>query len=298
MASDDEVAVFTLTNLGTHFVIAVSPNTTVGDFHRELERTHHACFPELGKIEVHALMVRRKSCFYHLPSSMPIKYAFQHQVGTWFLHIEARTLKDSGSPCLSNFAAIKVGDHKCDGNRLTGSLVRDTREGTTICRDAAEWNSGSMTKNQTNISPRAITADGVIDGCLLNCSGVSQHPSSTGSGRAMQGLPEEQLRTKADNGYCSSALSPFTVRTPPKQSLFLTPVDRTTRIRRDRFGSSGVGKRIILASNNIRISDKKRPITPLSNIRDGKLLCCKNLCRAKFLVFEMSDSDEEDVDAL
>ncbi|KAL1127072.1 hypothetical protein V6Z11_A13G154500 [Gossypium hirsutum] len=266
MASDDEVAVFTHTNLGTHLAIAVSPNTTVGDFHRELERTHHACFPELGKIEVHALMVRRKSCFYHLPSSMPIKYAFQHQVGTWFLNIEARTLKDSGSPCLSNFAAIEVGDHKCDGNRLTGSLVRDTREGTTICRDAAEWNSGS--------SSRAITADGVINGCLLNCSGVSQHPSSPGSGRAMQ------------------------VRTPPKQSLFLTPVDRTTRIRRDRFGSSGVGKRIILASNNIRISDKRRPITPLSNIRDGKLLCRKNLCRAKFLVFEMSDSDEEDVDAL
>lgn len=70
---------------------------------------------------------------------MPIKYAFQHQVGTWFLHIEARTLKDSGSPCLSNFAAIEVGDKKCDGNRLTGSL-QNTREGATILRGRKKSN--------------------------------------------------------------------------------------------------------------------------------------------------------------
>ena len=65
---------------------------------------------------------------------MPIKYAFKHLVGSWLRHIEARTLKDSGGPCLSNFAAIEVGDRKCDGNSLTDSLVRNIGEGTIISR--------------------------------------------------------------------------------------------------------------------------------------------------------------------
>ncbi|KAL4342561.1 hypothetical protein GQ457_08G007750 [Hibiscus cannabinus] len=293
MASDNEVAVFTDTNFGTHLAVAVSPDTTVGDFHGELERTHHSCFPELGKIEVHASMVRRKSCMYHLPSSMPIKYAFQHQVGSWFLHIEAKTSKHSSGPRLSNFAAAEVGDCKCHGNNATGPLVRNTGEGTETCRDAVEWNSGLMKKNRTKISWSTVSSAGGNDGCPLNSNGVSQHASSPSSGsRAMQALPKEQQRTKANNSYCSSvqieASPPFMVRTPPKQSLYLSPADR----------SSGVGKRIIIASNNIRNSDKQRPITSLSNLRDRKLLCYKNLPGPKFLVFEISDSEEEDANAL
>ncbi|GMI85207.1 hypothetical protein like AT1G55865 [Hibiscus trionum] len=290
MASDNEVAVFTDTNIGTHLAMAISPDTTVGDFQSELERTHQSCFPELGKIEVHASMVRRKSCFYHLPSSMPIKYAFQHQVGSWFLHIEAKTSKHSYGVHFSNFAATEVGDCKCHGNNPTGSLVPNTGEGTAACIDVAEWNLGSMKKNRTKISSSTISSAGVNDGCPLNSNGVSQHASSPGSGRAMQDLPKEP-RTKANNSYCSSVQiegsPPFMVRTPAKQSLYMSRADR----------SSGVGKRIIIASNNIRVSDKQRPIT-LSNFRDRKLLCYRNFSRAKFLAFEISDSEEEDVNAL
>ncbi|XVF77068.1 hypothetical protein PTKIN_Ptkin14bG0010100 [Pterospermum kingtungense] len=257
MASDTEVAVFTDTNLGTHLAMATSPDTTVGDFQRELERSHCSCFPKLGEIKVYGVMVKRKSCFYHLPSSMPIKYAFQHQKGAWFLQIEARTIKDSDAACLSNFAAIKVGEHKCDENYIASSLVQN--------------------------------------GHLLNCSGVSKCGSSPSTGKAIQGQSEEQLRTKVEN-CCSSlqngASPPFIVRTPPKQSSFMSPAGQTTQTPRYKFIRSEVGKRVITALNNIRVSDKQRTVTPLSKIRDGKLLCYKSLSPAKFLVFEISDSDD------
>ncbi|XP_021288663.1 uncharacterized protein LOC110419862 [Herrania umbratica] len=296
MASEAEVAVFTDTNLGTHLAVAVSPDTTVGDFQRKLERMHCSCFPKLGKIEVYALMVKRKSCFYHLPLSMPIKYAFEHQEGTWFLHIEARILKASDGPCLSNFAAPEVGDHKCDGNHLTNSLVQNIGQVAMISGDAAERDLSSMTKYPTNMSLREISAAGIINGCLLNCSGVSKHANSPITGRTIQSLPEDQPRTKADD--CCSSIQigdsrRFMVRTPPKQSLFLLPTAQMTGTPREKFVDSEVGKRIIIASNNIRISaNKQRPTTPLSRFRDGKLLRYKNLSLAKFLVFEISDSDD------
>ncbi|KAA8527074.1 hypothetical protein F0562_008697 [Nyssa sinensis] len=88
-ASSVGVPVFTDTNLGTRLAVAIPPDTTAGDFKRELERAHLNCFPKLGKIRIHGLMVKRKSCFYHLPESLPIKHAFQGLKGTWFLHMEA-----------------------------------------------------------------------------------------------------------------------------------------------------------------------------------------------------------------
>lgn len=284
MASDHEAAVFTDTNLGTHLAMSISPDTIIGDFQRELERTHSSCFPKFGEIKVYAVTVKRKSCFYHLPSSMPIKYAFQHQKGAWFLHIEARTLKCSDEACLSNSTAIKVGEHKCDGNHITSSILQNIGQGAMISSDAAEQDLSSMKKDPTN-----------INGYLLKCSGVNKHASSPSTGRAVQWQSEEQLRTKVDN-YCSSikidVSPPFMVRTPPKQSPFLLPAGRTTGTLRDKIIRSEVGKRVITALNNIRISDKQRPVTLLSKFRDGKLLCYKNLSRAKFLAFEICDSDD------
>ncbi|XP_058111875.1 uncharacterized protein LOC131255196 [Magnolia sinica] len=52
-------------------------------------REHYLCFPNLGEVKVHALMVKRKSCFYHLPESLLIKNAFQGSKGSWFLRMSA-----------------------------------------------------------------------------------------------------------------------------------------------------------------------------------------------------------------
>ncbi|XP_073103291.1 uncharacterized protein [Elaeis guineensis] len=57
--------------------------------HGQLEREHFSCFPCIGVIKVQALMVKRKTHFYHLPDSMAIKKSYQGLAGTWFLHMNA-----------------------------------------------------------------------------------------------------------------------------------------------------------------------------------------------------------------
>ncbi|XP_058111849.1 uncharacterized protein LOC131255167 [Magnolia sinica] len=93
MPSSIEFPVFTETNLGTRIAISTPPDITTGDLKRKLGREHYPCFPNLGEVRVHALMVKRKSCFYHLPDSLLIKNAFQGLKGSWFLRMSATQVK-------------------------------------------------------------------------------------------------------------------------------------------------------------------------------------------------------------
>ncbi|KAK9269781.1 hypothetical protein L1049_001559 [Liquidambar formosana] len=121
MGSSVEVPVFTDTNMGTHIAMAVSPDITSGDFKKELETEHFNCFQRLGEIRVYCLMVKQKSCFYHLPESVPIKHAFQGWKGTWFLHAEASPLTTSDRPGLSECVA-EFRDQISNGSKFIGSL--------------------------------------------------------------------------------------------------------------------------------------------------------------------------------
>lgn len=122
-ASTVEVPVFIDTNLGTRIAMAIPPDITAGDFKREAERVHFSCFPNSGEIMIQGLMVKRKSFFYHLPESMPMKYAFQGKKGTWFLHVEARALSDLSMAGLPKGVAPKVVEHVLrDGNKDTVCL--------------------------------------------------------------------------------------------------------------------------------------------------------------------------------
>ncbi|KAI5311073.1 PREDICTED: pectinesterase [Prunus dulcis] len=107
MALTVEVAVFVNTNLGTRMAMDVSPDITARDLKRELETQHFNCFWNSGEIRVSRLMVKRKSCLYHLPDSVPMKSVFRGVKGTWFLHVEARFLSDRNRPCLPKYAASK-----------------------------------------------------------------------------------------------------------------------------------------------------------------------------------------------
>ncbi|CAL9104507.1 unnamed protein product [Musa textilis] len=58
----------------------------------KLKCEHNSCFPALGKIVVHSLMVKQKSFLYRIPDSMPIKEACQGFRSTWFLRMHATRL--------------------------------------------------------------------------------------------------------------------------------------------------------------------------------------------------------------
>ncbi|XP_011022902.1 PREDICTED: uncharacterized protein LOC105124543 isoform X5 [Populus euphratica] len=126
--SDGEVAVFTDTSMDTHIAMGISPDITVADFKRELEKMHFNCFPKLGEIKVYELkQVRRNNCFYHLLESLPIKYAFQGLKGNWFLRVEIRSSNSFCNQHLPQCLAAKD-DHISDGSNAIGSLVTNTRK--------------------------------------------------------------------------------------------------------------------------------------------------------------------------
>nr|XP_043621469.1 uncharacterized protein LOC122593164 isoform X2 [Erigeron canadensis] len=69
---EEEVGVFIDTSLGTHIAISVSPHITASQFIRKFESMHSNCYPQIGSIKVSGLMVKRKSCLYHLAESIPL----------------------------------------------------------------------------------------------------------------------------------------------------------------------------------------------------------------------------------
>ncbi|CAH9083857.1 unnamed protein product [Cuscuta epithymum] len=82
-----ECPVFTVSNLGTHLAVPISPDATARDFKRVFERAHLHCFPEHGEIVASSVMVQRKAKLYHLSDTLPIKHVFQYLKGNWFLHV-------------------------------------------------------------------------------------------------------------------------------------------------------------------------------------------------------------------
>ncbi|KAG5550979.1 hypothetical protein RHGRI_009414 [Rhododendron griersonianum] len=123
MGSTAKVPVFATTSLGTNIAIDVSPNITAGDLKREIERAHLNCFPKVGEIRTDGLMVKKKSFFYHLPDSLPIKHVFQGVKGAWFSHIEVCSQSDKSG--LSECLAAEIRDQTSNSCNVTDSLQRE-----------------------------------------------------------------------------------------------------------------------------------------------------------------------------
>lgn len=57
---------------------------------------HPLCFPNTGKIQIHALKVKRKGYFYHLSDSMFVKSSFDGIKKNWFLFVDASHSMEHG----------------------------------------------------------------------------------------------------------------------------------------------------------------------------------------------------------
>ncbi|KAG2328066.1 hypothetical protein Bca52824_010794 [Brassica carinata] len=129
MAFAGEVAVFVETNLGTRIAITVSLDFTSADFKRKVEETHVSCLPSLGEIRVHSLMVQRKSQFYYLAQSVPIKYIFRdNHSKPWFIHAEATLVNRSQEPSISN--RFGIGHCSASDQSPHGVVVHDVNNKT------------------------------------------------------------------------------------------------------------------------------------------------------------------------
>ncbi|XP_020111495.1 transcriptional regulator ATRX-like isoform X2 [Ananas comosus] len=81
--------IFFDSTLDTHLAMLVSLADTVADLKRKVEIEHAISFPEIGRIIVRAIKVRKKGCFYHLADSMPVQSAISWMKETQFLYLEA-----------------------------------------------------------------------------------------------------------------------------------------------------------------------------------------------------------------
>ncbi|KAB1201207.1 hypothetical protein CJ030_MR0G004688 [Morella rubra] len=94
-ASQNNV-VFVDTSLDTHLALLVSDSDTVSDLKKKILYEHPLCFPNVGKIQIHALKVKRKGFFYHLSDSMLVKSAFDGVKNNWFLGVDASQSVEHG----------------------------------------------------------------------------------------------------------------------------------------------------------------------------------------------------------
>ncbi|XP_057445307.1 uncharacterized protein LOC130737529 isoform X2 [Lotus japonicus] len=92
LSSDNTKGVFIDTNLDTHFATDVSVHDTVWDLKKRIKSEHPSQFPKFGPINIHAIKVKRKGCFYQLVDSMCVRVAFNGSKKSWFLSVEASAL--------------------------------------------------------------------------------------------------------------------------------------------------------------------------------------------------------------
>ncbi|KAF8410875.1 hypothetical protein HHK36_003412 [Tetracentron sinense] len=387
MASSIEVPVFIDTNISTHIAMAVSPDIRAGDFKRQLEREHSICFSQLGEIRVHGLMVKRKSCFYHLPDSVPIKHAFHGLKGTWFLHMEASRMTDSDKPCLSEGLAAELKNNVSNGSNVTYSqepknhntcmnnntknkFRKRRRKGIMCLKDVLEelltpiyvsnkkkerrpkekkrrWRrlkeeqfleysrngtekgflsatekcarfctkerfghfgsgnevecrreriSSPMVETHSVSSSEVVSVTGIITKYFYNGSpSISDIGDDFGGSSTHQLQLEEPLKAETDE-YCSNVkigVTPqYTANTPPRMLFLPLPADPSPDTSRAKLGRTEVGKRLVLAANNLGISVSKKPAVSLCRSKGGKLLVSNSSPLVRSLIFEISDNDD------
>ncbi|KDP20469.1 hypothetical protein JCGZ_05331 [Jatropha curcas] len=258
MASSGEmVIIFTDTSMDTHIAMAVSPDITAAAFKREVERKHFSIFPRLGKIEAQGLMVRRNRCFYHLTESLPIKYAFQGLKGTWFLHVEVQPSYDSEKRGLTHFLAAKNHNYVSDGSKIDDSFVNE------IERNTHNGNSSELNSVSRCCIPRSCNVTSI----------------------AIESQLEKPLKGKRDDN-CLNIQTYSSFISPSRTSSCLSPTESSgNKLKR----SAAVGRRILTAANNIRLSGKKRS-PAISFYRFRVAASVPSVSRIS--AFEISDTDD------
>ncbi|MED6220572.1 hypothetical protein PIB30_046039 [Stylosanthes scabra] len=211
-----QVTVFVDTNLGTRIAFNACPHVTAASLKREFVRVHLRCLPDTGEIQVNGLMVKRKSCFYHLPDSLPIKYAFPKMRRTWFLHMDIQHLTCLRNPCSPRDAAIlskrqglaisngenkatcKNEEKRVEGHRenymqnAAGGTLEDKKSTGTSKKSQnfkAEYKvdnqvalrANSMQGSLSKMSTQAISVSTIINKYFLGCNGIDNVSGSLNS---------------------------------------------------------------------------------------------------------------------
>ncbi|KAI3876976.1 hypothetical protein MKX03_024561, partial [Papaver bracteatum] len=241
---------------------------------------HFKCFPSLGKIRITGLMVKRKSFFYHLPDSMPIKYAFQRWKGTWFLLIEANLVSNSSYPCAGEFGDISKEDSGVTPRRHCCNV------GNKIDSNPSEEGISLPTTVETPIS---------VNGIITRYFPEYEEAKSPDVGNVSKNDVEAHPGCPVDLEKFSRSKSNVDQRTPHfmKSPSPLLPRPSCTKPKqetlRGKFGRTEVGKRLAVAANSIRVSTGTKTSVSSACLSTVDKFP-KSLIRK--IVFEVSDNDD------
>ncbi|XP_024631863.1 uncharacterized protein [Medicago truncatula] len=140
-------------------------------------------------------MVKRKSCFYYLPDSLPIRYVFPKMRETWFLHVEVGHLKLRlhSLPCdaaiLSNHQDLMTYD--CE-NKTRCNSEEKRQEGLHPCAYLSEENEAInqvlKEKGNSHENYKQHTASGMPE---RHSCGFGDKPTSTVS-KSQCPIPENK----------------------------------------------------------------------------------------------------------
>ncbi|KAG6467112.1 uncharacterized protein LOC122037107 isoform X2 [Zingiber officinale] len=137
-----EMPVFVDTSLGTRLALSAPGSITARDLKRKLKCEHILCFPTLGEIIVHSLMVKQKTNLYHIPDSMFIREACCGSRSAWFLQMNASlltdiTLQQIESPPSINHRRQKIshqGESVCPNSKIMSASSNDPNNISTCCK--------------------------------------------------------------------------------------------------------------------------------------------------------------------
>ncbi|KAE9604802.1 hypothetical protein Lalb_Chr11g0075601 [Lupinus albus] len=129
--SDNTNIIFIDTTLHTHLALLLSHKDTVFHLKNIILVEHQLCFPRIGQIEIHAVKVKRKGCFYHLSDSMFVRSAFNGVKKNWFLSVDVSALVENGQHqqlLLSSGSPKKVACLAITNNALLGPVDNDAMD--------------------------------------------------------------------------------------------------------------------------------------------------------------------------
>lgn len=291
MSSEVQLPVFTQTNLGTRIVIPVSPDITAGKFKRELERAHINCFPELGFLSIDAVMVKRNSYIYHLPDLLPLKHVFQGFQDSWFLHVDSSLLNKNSSKVCQNLADIKSNKHNTNSKavllgpalvataypsrkkkkrkkRPKGKKFSDRKQepkGNVPIVYERDWSGEQEVLHPSKVSDSIVTAEsprgsfseaisvsGIIDRYFTNFVSVDH----TGSAFSLEVASTERCDVEKISFGKKSSKKPNSIKSHQRLLPLLLPEDLNSAGQKNKYERSEVGKRLVVASNNIGSSQR------------------------------------------
>ena len=194
---------------------------------------------------------------------------------------------------------------RCNGGNETPGVTAKENSGFCASADEVEpregLSSNPMVEAPSDMSSEVISVSSIIKRYFPSSNEVSSFGSPLSfdvnvTQGSLQGEMKEQLNTRTDDKCLSiqvDVVPEFTVKTPPRILPLPLLAARTPDSLRAKRERSRVGKRLVLASSNLRISgSKQKPAISLYRYRDGKMLEPSLSSMVRNLVFEMSDSSD------